>query len=313
MSPPAPEPKPERSPRRSITAPNMDEEDDDEDEEEIIKTDTTKKLGFMRKKGGRDFEVDDDSKIQELSEEHEERDEGDNDEHASVGEIKHIEPRKMSDVEEVQGAQNENKPKPPPRIDQRVLMSFDKMRITIGEVATEQQVRDPSFQEILDTQRTEIPHINIMEMILEGLEIEYDSGSQTNLHLIMTRLYMKDLQKVQEIRKNLVVGSKTLIPPCYQMILSNPDIEKEYEDNSSHYSMNTKSMATEDFMSIRNDGSFIEHPGTVNNQNQLRLYVKMEGQTTDVEFMFSNLRLIGKLLYNSAHKLTLSYSHPSNS
>ena len=287
LMPPPEEPKEPKKRKKTQPEPDQnikDEEDDDGNEE-------YKSVKFENKPKGRTFEVDEEDKIEELPEQ--EVVDEDGEENASVGKIKQIDIRSKSDVEEVQGPQRKNVNRGPPKIDQRVLLVFDKMRITIGEVASEEQVKDSDYDHIIDTHRSEIPHMNILEMILEGLEIEYDSGTAMNLHLIMTRLYMKDLQKVPDVRKSLVIGAKNLIPPCYQMILSNPEFEKEIDDNSSHYTMITKSYRTDDFKSIRDEeeGSFV-NPNSQNINNQLRLFVKIENQTTDVEFLFSNLRLV---------------------
>jgi len=163
------------------------------------------KFAFLAKKKGRNFEEDDEeeNKIEELPDE-----EAHEDENASVGEIKSLDLKRKSDVEEAQGNKRQEKDNRPPKIDQRVLLFFDKMRITIGEVATDKQKKDKNYEGIIDTYRSEIPHMNILEMILEGLEIEYDSGTAMNLHLIMSRLYMKDLQKVQENQKGLAINTK---------------------------------------------------------------------------------------------------------
>jgi hypothetical protein len=76
------------------------------------------------------------------------------------------------------------------------------------------------------------------------------------------------------------------------MILSNPDIEKEYDDGTSHYSLNTKTVRTDEFLSMRDLNDSVAENDNVNHLNQLKLFVRMQNQTTDVEFMFSNLRLI---------------------
>lgn len=80
------------------------------------------------------------------------------------------------------------------------------------------------------------------------------------------------------------------------MILSNPAIEKELDDGSSVYTLNTKTFRTEDFKSIRDDDqdSFIADDQNKNSIAQLKVQVKIAGPTTKVEFLFDNLRLIGK-------------------
>lgn len=181
----------------------------DEEDEEEVETGKTMFKKFTRRPQGRNFEPDDsDEKVEELPHEEDQTDE----ENASVGEIKSLDMKRKSDVEEAQGNLRKKVETGPPRIDQRVLLFFDKMRITIGEFATNKQFKEKEYEGILDLERSEVPHMNILEMTLEGLEIEYDSGTAMNLHLIMSRLYMKDLQKIQEIRKGLVVGAKDLIP-----------------------------------------------------------------------------------------------------
>lgn len=171
------------------------------------------------------------------------------------------------------------------------------MNITLGEVVTPAQCKTGKYDGIIDVHKSEIPHVNILMLQMEGLEIEYNGGRTQNLHLVMSRLYMKDLQKVQERRAGELVV-RNLIPDCYQMILSNPDIEKEYDESSSHFSMNAKSVRTEDFLSMRDadNESVTNAADTASSMSQLRLSLLMENQTTNVDFMFTNLRLVGKYL-----------------
>ena len=136
----------------------------------------------------------------------------------------------MSDVEsKPENKKEEDQQKKNDKVDFRFLVFFDRMNIVIGEVLSEQQIKSDEFDGIIDTHRSEIPHVNILEMNMEGLEIEFDQGQSMQVHLIMSRLYMKDLQKIKEEKDGMQIGTKSLIPSCYQMILSNPEIEKEYE------------------------------------------------------------------------------------
>ena len=185
----------------------------------------------------------------------------------------------------------------PTKVDQRILIFFDKMRVTMGEVVRQEKIDSGKYDGIIDTHKSEIPHINFVEMMIEGLELEYSSGSIQKLYMIMTRLYIKDLQKVQVIENNKAVV-KNLIPEWYQMILSNPDIEQEFDDTSSHYSMNTKSVKTEDFLSIKDindiESSVNSEEEVRDSLNQLKLSMIMQNQTSNVDFQFSNMRLICK-------------------
>ena len=170
------------------------------------------------------------------------------------------------------------------------------MKITLGEVISQDQVNTRKYDGIIDTHKSEIPHSNILEIILEGIELEFNSGISQNLCLVMSRLYMKDLQKVQVTKNNEIIVSN-LIPNCYQMILSNPDIEsKEYDEASSHFSMNAKSVRTEDFLSFRdvNESIAISEDNKKSNMSQLKLSLLIQNQTTNVDFLFANLRLISK-------------------
>ena len=210
LMPPPEEPKQPK--KRKKAEPQLYQKiKDEEDEGEEYKA-----IKFKNKPKGRTSEIDKEDKIEELPEQ--EIVDKDGEENASVGKIKQIDIRSKSDVEELKGPERRNVNRGPPKIDQTVLLLFDKMHITIGEVASEEQVKDSDYDHIIDTHRSEIPRVNILEMILEGLEIKYDSDTAMNLHLIMTRLYMKDLQKVPDVRKDLVIGAKSLIPPCYQII-----------------------------------------------------------------------------------------------
>lgn len=62
--------------------------------------------------------------------------------------------------------------------------------------------------------------------------------------------------------------------------------------------MNTKSFRTDDFLSIKdfnNQSSENSEDQTTNNLSQLKLSMIMHGQTSNVDFLFSNMRLICKL------------------
>lgn len=103
-----------------------------------------------------------------------------------------------------------NKTKPA-KIDQRILLFFNKMTITLGEAVSQDQVKSGKYEGIIDTHKSEIPHANILEMALEGIELEFNNGTNQNLFMVMSRLYVKDLQKVQLIRGNELQVS-SLIP-----------------------------------------------------------------------------------------------------
>jgi len=79
--------------------------------------------------------------------------------------------------------------------------------------------------------------------------------------------------------------------------LSNPDIEEEYDDSNSQYTSGTKTVRTEDFKSIADDDE--ESFGAVDHIRspitQLKLVLKIEKETTNIEFMFSDLRLTGTI------------------
>ena len=221
-------------------------------------------------------------------------------EDTNVWEVKQMQVKSKKDMEaKIESFRNDQLGKiKQTKVDQRILIFFDKMKITIGEVVRQEKLNLAKYSAIIDTHVSEIPHINFAEMMIEGLELEYNSGSVQKLYMIMTRLYIKDLQKIQVIQNNKSVV-KSLIPECYQMILSNPDIEKEiWDDTSSHYSMNTKSFRTDDFLSIKdfnNQSSENSEDQTTNNLSQLKLSMIMHGQTSNVDFLFSNMRLICKL------------------
>jgi len=183
----------------------------------------------------------------------------------------------------------------PSKIDQKIIILFDRMTITLGEVVPFKVADLPEYEGIIDTHRSEVPHVNILEMAFEGMEIEFNNGKQQNLNLIMNRFYIKDLQKVRELKDGIEQDAKPLIPECFHMIMSNPEIEKEFDEGSSYYTMNTKQFKTEDFKSIRDDEeSIVAQDHLANNLAQLKISVKMFGPCTDVDFLFSNLRLIGK-------------------
>ena len=184
----------------------------------------------------------------------------------------------------------------PSKVDQRILVMFDKMTITLGEVVPLKVADDPEYEGIIDVERSEIPHVNILQLSLEGIEVEFNNGRQQNLNLIMNRLFIKDLQKIKKVVDGIEDGTKYMIPECYQMIMSNPEIEREFDEGSSYYTMTTKTFRTEDFKSIRDDEeSVVARDHVANNMAQLKVSVKIAGPCTDVEFLFSNLRLIGKI------------------
>lgn len=262
----------------------------------------SKNKKFKRHSKGRTFEISSEEEDGEGEDEEggDENADGTEDENANIGDIKNLDMKSISDVENHSENNKEEDKEKADKVDIRALIFFDRMNIKIGEVVSKEQLRSGKYDDVIDTHRSEIPHVNILEMNMEGLEIEFDQGTSMKVNLIMSRLYMKDLQRVKDTKNGMDIGTKSLIPSCYQMILSNPEIEKEREDGSSHYSMNTRTVKTEDFKSIRGDDeeSIIEanNNDLRSSTNQLMLSLKIQGQTTSVEFIFSNLRLIGKFI-----------------
>lgn len=105
---------------------------------------------------------------------------------------------------------------------------------------------------------------------------------------------MRDLQKVSEEDDDNEFVSRSLIPSCFHNILCNPDIEQEYEnDEGSMVSLGLKTVRTEDFKSIVDEESFAAVDKAKAPITQLKLIVKIEKQTTSVEFLFADLRLTG--------------------
>lgn len=300
-----PPPEPKEDQEKELTEEEKSQALEGEKDKRKVDNKISKKLN--RHKRGRQFEEseDDEAEIEEVNEGEEDIEA---EESSEAGEVKSIDAKSKSDVENNPENKKENEDhNVSTKVDQRILILFDKMNITIGEVITKEQADSRKYDGIVDVNRSEIPHINILEMRLEGLEIEVNSGKALNLNLIMTRLYIKDLQKVQDIKNEMQIGTKYLIPACYQMVLSNPDIEKDFDDTASQFTLRTKSVATEDFRSAFGDedeDSAVAIEGARNSVTQLRMAVKMINQSTDVEFYFSNLRLICKYLY-----LINLYSH----
>jgi len=289
-----------------------DEEEKDKEKQEID-VDTiqvegkegtaTHKKNMLKKMHGkskiRKFESDDDD-VNDGDEEEEGEENFEDDDNQDTQDLKNLDAKSLSDVENnPENQMMKKQKKSSEKVDQRILILFDKMKITLGEVLTNDQVKSHKYDGIIDSDRSDIPHVNILELFFEGLEIELNVGEIMNLNLIMNRMIMRDLQKIKdEDHENEDESNiKSLIPPCFHNILSNPDIEEEYDDSNSQYTSGTKTVRTEDFKSIADDDE--ESFGAVDHIRspitQLKLVLKIEKETTNIEFMFSDLRLTGTI------------------
>lgn len=155
--------------------------------EEALGADGKKKFfkKIVKQQNGRTFDhSDDEEKDEEEGEEN-----FDVDEKLIANDVKSISAKSMTDVENNPENQllKTEKPKST-KVDQRILILFDKMKITLGEVVSADDARTKKFEPIIDHERSEIPHVNILEMFFEGLEIEVNNGETQNINLIMNRL-----------------------------------------------------------------------------------------------------------------------------
>ena len=219
----------------------------------------------------------------------------DADDNISASDTRSIDAKSKTELENnPQNSQNNNQAAST-KVDQRIVVMFDRMKITIGEMVTQQQLESGNYEELIADEPQLVPHMSILEMIIEGLEMEFNNGKVQNLNLVMNRLYMKDLQRINKIQDDMILGSDPLIPDCFQYFLSNPDIEKEYREQSELMRSESRSIRTEEFKSIvggDDEESVAVMQGGSQNITQLKLALKMENQTTSVEFFFNNLRMV---------------------
>jgi hypothetical protein len=255
---------------------------------------------LIKQPKGRTFDNSDDDEKNKDEEDDEGEENFDVDEKLNANDVKSISAKSMTDVENNPENQLLKTEKPSStKINQRILILFDRMKITLGEVVSDEDAKTQKFEAIIDHERSEIPHVNILEMFFEGLEIEVNNGETQNINLVMNRLLMRDLQKVSEEDEYNEFVSRSLIPSCFHNILCNPDIEQEYDDEGSMVSFGLKTVRTEDFKSIVNEESFAAVDRVKTPIAQLKLIVKIDKQTTSVEFLFADLRLTGKTFKNN--------------
>ncbi|CAI2359786.1 unnamed protein product [Moneuplotes crassus] len=268
--------------------------------EEVVSPDTHPPKAKKKEKPGASLlrklvrNIEEESKNDDDEEDNEGEENIENEENDNINETRSISAKSKTEVDE----NPENKilkidRNMKSKVDQRILIIFDKMTITLGEVVPLNVAHSSKYEGVIDVLRSDIPHVNILEMAFEGLEVEYNTGKQQALNLVMNRFYVKDLQKIRKIEDGIEQEAAPLIPECYQMVLSNPEIEKEFDDEASFYTMNSANLKTEDFKSLKADEeSIIDMDQNVNSLAQLKVAVRMFGPCTDVDFLFSNLRLI---------------------
>lgn len=88
---------------------------------------------------------------------------------------------------------------PKKKDDIRILIIFNRVNITVGELALSERMKEDKYKKLIDVKRSKIPHINIFEFIIQSLEFELNQGVETLLNLKMKRMYIKDLQKDIEV------------------------------------------------------------------------------------------------------------------
>ena len=96
---------------------------------------------------------------------------------------------------------------PKKKDDMRILIIFNRVNITVGELALSDRMKEEGYKQLIDVKRSKIPHINIFEFIIQNLEFELNQGVETYLNLTMKRLYIKDLQKNIEVKYRYVITS----------------------------------------------------------------------------------------------------------
>jgi hypothetical protein len=97
------------------------------------------------------------------------------------------------------------------KVDIRAVLIFDELTIKIAEIADKKGLNEGKYEGLIDTGSDQIPHMDILQISLEKLEIEYTNvsiqeGGKTNVYqnvsLVMDRIYIEDLQEEQNLDRN---------------------------------------------------------------------------------------------------------------
>ena len=92
------------------------------------------------------------------------------------------------------------------KIDHQILVKFNKMTIKIGEIESKSQSQSKSLPYSHDENPNQIPHIDILKLVVQDLIGEVKVGRDMNqvktplaiaIDLQLSRLWMTDLQKVE--------------------------------------------------------------------------------------------------------------------
>ena len=86
------------------------------------------------------------------------------------------------------------------KIDIQANLTFHKVKITVGEVAVVDEMEDNKMEDIWQSVRSEIPHIDIFNLIFEDLSVKYEQGKSTDVHIGINRIFIQDVQKTK-VRK----------------------------------------------------------------------------------------------------------------
>ena len=178
-------------------------------------------------------------------------------------------------------------------LDIRFALVFDKLGLTISEIANEEGFYRGDYEGIIDPNTDQIAHMEILEISLEGLNVFYDSKTNfennkvkdivQNVKAEITRIKIEDLQKEQnkDSKGNWKRNGpkiRKVIPDCYSMILSNPDREGTWKDDI------VKAFSRSRHQNIK---QFEVNMQIINNNITEDVNQVMEG-----EFIFRTLRLV---------------------
>lgn len=83
------------------------------------------------------------------------------------------------------------------KVDQKIIVEFHHMRIIVGE-SVPKNTKNPVYRDNIPPERKNIPHIDILELILEDLDVRVDIIKQNmDVCVKMSRIYIQDLQKIK--------------------------------------------------------------------------------------------------------------------